>query len=256
MIKINSPRGLGDAIHVRAIVLHLFSLGENVTVFTRWPDVFADLDGLIILPVEEAGAHRETFSARTCFQCLVPSVRELSQFRGACLQVGIYDPIDLDIRWRARNAALLQKTLQEAGGRPVLLFQPLKRAGNADEEERRPDRGAFRRLVANHPGHFKIKVGHPDFAEDDAGLAADLDLFGRTSISEAIDLATIADVICAEPSFLGILAQAFDKRFTCIFSARALRSGVKKVAGVTPTRIFHRPDLCTAVYDEDLNAAG
>lgn len=250
MIKINSPRGLGDAIHVRAIVLHLLSLGETVMVFTRWPDVFADIKGLTVLPAERVSEHRDAFGARVCFQCLIPSVRELSQFRSACLQSGILDPIALDIRWRVRSPALLYKTRQKANGRPVLLFQPLKRAGNVDEEERRPDPGAFRRLVAGFDGHFKIKIGHPDFAEDDAGLATDLDLFGRTSISEAIDLATLADAICAEPSFLGIVAQAFDKPFSCLFSTRALTSDVKKVAGATPTRIFHRPDLCTAVYDE------
>lgn len=44
MIRLNAPKGLGDAIHVRAVVIHLLRQGELVTVFTRWPEVFADLD--------------------------------------------------------------------------------------------------------------------------------------------------------------------------------------------------------------------
>lgn len=248
MIHLNSPRGLGDAIHVRAIVLYLLAQGESVTVFTRWPEVFDDLD-VTLLPAEEASRHRDLFSARACFQCMVPSVRVLSQFRNACLQAGVYDPIELSIDWIVKNKALLEDVRHKAD-RPILIFQPLKFAGNPDEEARRPNDDAFRALIAGYGDYFRVKVGHPQFAKDDDALPCDLDLFGKTTVTDAIDIITIADLVCSEPSFLGVLAQAFDKRLVCMFSRRGLRSSVKRVAGVTPQRVFHKTHLTTAVYDE------
>lgn len=248
MIRINSPRGLGDAIHLRAIVRHLLSIGHEVTVFTRWPEMFGDLP-VTVHAADEAIEYRDLISARACFQCRVPQVREMSQFANACLQAGIDQPIDLDIGWAVRNAPLLKDITGRAAGRPILVFQPLKHVSNSNEELLRPDNDAFRALIGSHRDHFKVRVGHPRFVDDDHALPGDLDLVGKTSVTDAIDLVTICDLVCCEPSFLGIAAQAFDKKVICLFSSRALRSTVIKVAGVTPARVFHKPHLSTAVYD-------
>lgn len=247
MIWLNSPKGLGDAIHVRAVVLHLLKQGEEITVFTLWPDVFDNLP-VSVRPADEAKQHLDLTSARACVQCMVPHIRGLSQFRNVCLQAGILEPIDLDIEWSARNSPLLDGVLSKAD-RPILIFQPLKRVNNEEDELRRPNVDAFDRLIAGHEDHFTVRIGHPQFVED-MPIACDLDLFGKLSVTDAIDLVTIADLVCSEPSYLGILAQAFDKKLECLFSARGLRSKVKSVAGATPERLFHKKQKTTAIYDE------
>lgn len=243
MIHINAPRGLGDALHLRAIVLHLLSKGEDVTVFTQWPEVFSDVD-VQTLPPDEAVKYPDLFSARACFQCLLPQVRKLSQFRNACLQAGVFEPIELNIQWNVRNSALID----EIKGKRVLAYQPLKRAKNANDALLRPDRGVLRRLVSERSDCFRVRVGHPEYAEDD-DIVCELDLFGKTTISDVIDLVSVCELTISEPSFLSILAQCFDKRFVCLFSRTASQSSVKKVAGVTPERILEKPHLATVVYD-------
>jgi hypothetical protein len=247
MININSPRGLGDALHLRAIVIHLLETGKEVSVFTQWPDVFSDLD-VAVQPAEEAVNRPDLFSARACFQCQLPYVRALSQFRNACLQAGVFDAIELNIRWTVRNQTLLDKVKSKAAGKPILIYQPLKRVKNASDGLLRPDRSALRKIVNDRSEFFRVRIGHPDYAEDDE-IERDLDLFGKTTVSDVIDLASICEMTVSEPSFVSVLAQCFDKRFVCLFSSLALQSAVKKVAGVTPQRILEKPHLATVVYD-------
>lgn len=248
MIRLNAPKGLGDAIHVRAVVIHLLRQGELVTVFTRWPEVFADLD-ISVRPADEARQYDDVTSARACLQCIVPYIRNLSLFRNVCLQAGIIDVVDPNIGWTVRNRALVDvvKTLAD---RPILIFQSLKIVANEEDKQRRPDGEAFRRLINGHREHFKVKLGHSQFVQDDADLACDLDLFDKLTVTDAIDLVKIADVVCSEPSYLTILGQAFSTKVECLFSVRGLRSNIKSVAGITPERLFHNKHRATAFYDE------
>lgn len=248
MIRLNAPKGLGDAIHVRAVVIHLLRQGELVTVFTRWPEVFADLD-ISVRPANEARQYDDVTSARACLQCIVPYIRNLSLFRNVCLQAGIIDAINLDIDWKVKNRALVDE-VDALAQRPILIFQPLKTVANEEDEQRRPNSEVFRRLINGHREHFKVKVGNCQFVDDDAALACDLDLFGKLTVTDAIDMVKIADVVCSEPSYLTILGQAFSTKVECLFSVRGLRSNIKSVAGITPERLFHNKHRATAFYDE------
>lgn len=248
MLRINAPRGLGDAIHVRAVCLHLLSKGENLCVFTRWPEVFSGL-AIDVRAEDEQAGHRDLRSVRACFQCQIPYIRDLSQFRNACMQAGVFEPIELNIGWKIRNSALLKGIMRHAGRRPIMCYQPLKVANNADDDERRPSPDVFRRMVNDCADYFRIRLGHPKFTPSDETLECELDLLGKVSVADAIDVVTAASLVCSEASYLGILAQAFKKKFTCLFARRGLESTSLRVAGVTPQRIFHAPELCTAVID-------
>lgn len=248
VIKINAPRGLGDAIHVRAIVVHLLKRNETIEVITKWEDVFADLP-IKVLPYSKWTEDEDLAHATACLFCQVPFVKALSQFQNACLQAGIIETVPLDIAWKVKNRSLLNK-IRSSTAKPILIYQAPKIPKNNEMRQWTPRIEAFQDFIEKHDDHYRILVGHKDFTIDNPNLPFELSLIGETSVTDVIDLATISDLIFCEPSYLGILAQAFNKNLVCMFSARAARSNLKRVRGVTPERIFHKKENATAIYDE------
>lgn len=240
------PKGLGDAIYLRAIVLHFLEIGKPVTVYTFWPDVFSGLPVEVKSAVGVSGDPGEGLKLRGafyCLQCNAPAMRVLTQFQMMCLQAGVETPIALRADWKVRNRTLVDSVREQARGKPVLLYQAPKRATKPYQFP--PDSGEFQKFLLND-AHFRVKVGHPNYGDDE--FPSDRNLFGLCSVSDLFDLASVADLCYAEPSYLPILAQAMDRRFVCMFSRKALESDFAKVAGVRPERLFHKPHLGKAIY--------
>lgn len=251
MITLNAPTGLGDAIYVRAIVLHLLAKGERVTVLSRWPAVFSDLPVTVNSErqMDVRAPESDVRHVTACLHCQIPAIMALDKFSLACLQAGIVEPVALKMDWKPRNPVLLSRIAADAAGRDIVLYQPLRRAGNLAEQTLRPMADAYRGLIAERQGSFRIRVGHPNFTED-VDMPCELDLIGRIAVEDALDIATVADEIIGENCYLPVVAQALGKPFVCMFSKRGLSSPFNKVRGVTPERSFHPPHLGRAVFDE------
>lgn len=244
MFKLNAGKGLGDAIYLRATARHLVSLGEEVEVYTVWPEVFADMP-VMIRSVAEIVDNGDLRHVAPC-NCRIPQVEALDQFANATARAGVPDaPLRID--WTVRNPALVDRVRRQAAGRPILLYQPVKRAKNPQQAALRPMREAFNRYVAERT-EFRVKLGHAAWVEEDNEVACEMDLFGHTSVADVFDIATAANVIFAEPCYLAVLAQAMDKELICMFSRRALSSENVRVSSVTPQRFLHKP--AQAVFDE------
>lgn len=239
------PKGLGDAIYLRAIALHFLEIGKQVTVFTFWPDVFSDLPVQALTAAGVTGEPGEGTKLKQSFYCLhcqAPAMRVLTQFQMMCLQAGVEVPIELRADWKVRNQGLVDSVIAQAKGRPILLYQPVRRVQKPYDLP--PESAEFLKHLDD--SYFRVKVGHPNYSDGDG--PCERNLFGACSVSDLFDLASVADLCYAEPSYLPILAQALDRRFVCMFSRRALASDFAKVAGVRPERLFHKPHLGTAVY--------
>lgn len=251
MIKLNSPKGLGDAIYLRAIVLHLLARGETVKIFTPWGEVFSDLP-VIIAAADEFSDDDDLHHAMACLHCRVPAIMSLGRFRLTCLQARITEPVDLKIDWKVRNAALVSHVRNQANGRAILLYQPQKISKNSDQELTRPRRDSFDHQVGNLDSFFRIKIGGPTFVSD-TGLPCELDLFGKTSVSDVFDIATTSNLIFGEAScFLPSLAEALDKPFVCMFSRRAMEAvSRKRVWSMRPEFLIHKNSLATVVFDDE-----
>lgn len=249
MIELNASKGLGDAIHMRAIALHLLRRGEQVTVFTGWAEVFGDLP-VIVKPLSARTGDEDLRHAKPCLHCRIEAVTHLDAFAMACLQAGIEEPVDLLMDWRIRNINLVQRVRQEADGRPVLLFQPLKKASNVNQALARPHREAFAAFVAGRADHFRVKIGRPQDLQPDGHPPCDLDLTGKTSVPDVFDLGMACDAAFGESCFVLVMAEAMSKPFTWMFSRRGIESGRTHVQNIRPGRVFHKRHLATAVYDE------
>lgn len=250
MIHVSAAKGLGDAIYLRAIVLQMLDRGDEVTVHTTWPDVFLGLPVKLKAQRDEIpGA--DWHLATACLRCRLQITQSLDQFRMAAMQAGLENPGAPELRWKVTDLAWLEGIKRASGGRPIMLYQPLKRSHNEVGRLLRPDVGAFAARVSSFRDEFyRIKVGHPDFLEDDPRLECEMNLFGKTSVAPLIDLATIAEQIFCEVSALLGLAQCLRKRVVCMFSRKASESPYHYPRNVNPLRMFALPDLAQAVYDE------
>lgn len=245
MIGIRAPNGLGDAVHLRAAVLHLLASGEQVKVFTSFPVVFADL------PVEIAAlGEGDTFDGlRHFYHKLGVGAADVDNFTGSCRRADIVEPVALRAEWTVKNSALLDSIRDAAKGRSIFVYQTRKAAKNSAQRLLCPDRESYNGFIAEHHDHFRIKLGQPPYCEDDRSAPCELDLFGKTSISDAFDIATIGDLFFGESCFVPMIGEAMDRRYAIMFTRRALNSE-DRVRHMTPGRLFHKKHLATAVYDE------
>jgi len=249
MIEIKASKGLGDALYLRAIALHLLERGEAVTIFTLWPEAFHGV-AATVKGLDQLTGAEDLELAAYCVFCRNPALERQDQFTRACLQVGIREPVALRLDWKVRNPALVERIKAQAGGRPILVYQPNKKANNPEQALLRPRSEAFNAHLAAQRECFRVKVGTHHALDRDEGAPCDLDLFDRTSVSDVIDIATAADRFFGETCWLLVAAEALDKPFTCMFSRRGLASPRRRVCNVTPALVFHKPHLTTAVFDE------
>lgn len=248
MFELDGSRGLGDALYVRAVALYLLERGEKLAIFTQWPDVFTDL-AVTVRPLTAYTGREDLHHVVSCLHCRVCPVKVMDKFTLSCRQAGIEDDVPLRVDWRPRNPALVERIRRKAGGRPVLLYQPPKIAGSDEQREQEPSREAFCRVIDHYAGtHYRVKTGHGKYVHGYG--ACEMDLFGKLTVTDALDLCTVADLSFSTPSFLGIMAEAQDKPHLCMFTRRAAVSPYVRARNLTPARFFHKPELGTAIYDE------
>lgn len=244
MIQLNGPNGLGDAIYVRAVALHLLDRGESLTIYTRHPDVFADLP-VIVKPIEERTGEirRVSYSFRN------EDSGDVGQFAMCCEAAGIREPVDLTLRWTVRNKTLLEKIKADAAGRKIFIYQPLKTQLNPSfiPYAIRPD--AFKAFVNKHRDYYRIKLGHPPTVVDDPDLECELDMYGKGFVFDTFDICTIGDLFFGEGCFIITIAEALDKPFVCMLSRRGAEDG--GWIGRMQSGQFNKKHLGTSVYDED-----
>lgn len=240
-LKLHAPKGLGDAVYLRAVARHLVLRGHRVEVATPWPGIFDDLPVFVRRHSEGSGEFRHVAMC----SCRIAHVQAMDHFTNACRRAGIDEQVDLEIGWRVRNTALVERVKRRAGDRPILIYQPIKIARNDDQRALRPSPDALYGEI--DPEMFRVKLGHPSFVNDCPEAPCDLSLFGETSATDLFDLATVADRIVSEVCYLIPLAQALRKPLTAVFSKKAMESPNIRISMLNPRRLLHRPELARVV---------
>lgn len=241
MYELVAAKGLGDAIYLRALALHLLERGKVVTVFTRWPDVFADMP--VKIEADRTG-YEDIRHCAYCLHCRLPEVRVETMFGMACRQAGVSEPVALRLGWAPRS-----RPPRRLKGR-LLVYQPPKVVNGVEQGLLQPDRAAFRRYITSRTDCIRVKVGAELGEHGD--MPAEVDLVDQTTIPELFDLASAADEFFGEPCALITIAQALDKPAVCMFSAKAKDAKQARVRNLTPARFFHKPELATAIYDAEV----
>lgn len=248
MIDLLGPRGLGDALLVRVVAMEWLRRGEQVRVFTQWADLFRDLAVEIATGTPYRDGQADVYGCAACMNCRRQEMAPLSVFTRSCHQCGLYEPVELDLKWQVTDPTPFGKIRRRAAGRPILIYQPPKIANGEEQALYTPPAADFIRWLDDHADHYRIKVGHPSAAQEFRGAPCELDLFGKTTVLELIDLATIGDLFFSQVCFIPTLAESLDKRSACMFTRRQLSAKSNKVRNLTPEAFLHKRHLHEVVY--------
>lgn len=246
MIDLIGPRGLGDAIFVRAVAMRWLELGQPVTVFTLWPEVFDGIDVTVKNPTERTG-DENIHHCVGCSHCRLPDVLPVSMFRRICHQSGLFEPFDFKIDWKVKSPDMVNKIKRRSNGRKILIYQPPKVANGFEQELFNPSPEDFIQYLEDHSDFYRIKVGHPLTAHEFIDAPCELDLFGKTSVSDVFDIATICDLFFSQVCYLVTLGEAMDKKVACMFTRRQLEANAVRIRQLTPPVFIHKHHLAEVI---------
>lgn len=248
MKSIRGGTGLGDALYVQAVARHIIrTRDERLRVCTDWPDVFKPLgDKVSIAPFTRNGiTYLAHYSQRK-------PLAHTDQFEDCCQAAGITEPVDFRLDWVLEDHALVERV--HAHGKPVVLVQlPRAPMGRTDGfgAELLPDCRRIQSAIDMIGDRAtKVLIGHGKALFTFSGI--DIDLSGKTSVSQVLDLASVASGFLGYVSFFVPLAESFNKHGLFVWSRRGLKSGHPYVQNITPAKILHRPSS-RAVIDDCLN---
>lgn len=233
--SIRAGMGLGDSLYLQSVARHLVARGERLSVCSTWPEVF------LPLPVQVEPFRR--LGVDICAHYTMrKSKPETTQFQDCCIQAGIREPVALQLDWGAPTNPELVDRLRQYG-KPIVCVQlPRAPMGRTDGfgKSLLPDCRVIQRLIDGLRGRallVQIGAGAPLF--NFTGI--DVDLANKTTVSEMLDVASVADAFLGYCSFLVPLAESFSRPALFVWSSRGLRDGQNYIRQITPKKILHKP---------------
>lgn len=244
MVTLSAPKGLGDAILLRCVVLHY--LPKPVKVYTMWPEVFTGLD-VNCRPREEVMLEDHDKLLAANYPLHLEGDRDKNFWQLACMNSGL-PPSEMDMKWEVTNGHIRNELREKAQGKPILVYQPPKLVKNSLHAMLYPRLSAFNKVLEEKTDHFRIRIGHPRFVQK--GGLFDLDRFGEIPIPETFDICEAADVLYGAYSFINMIAEGMNKKYISMFTRRAAKSSNPRFNQAIPDRLFLRKENATAVWDE------
>ena len=218
--RIRGGSGLGDAIYLRPIVEHFLRAGERVQVCSNYPDVFCGLD----IQVETFNRNNIDVLAHYTAGKLTAG---MNQWQDICASAKVSVPLSFE--WTVRNLALVDGLRAEAAGRPIIVVHagrvPMARTDGFGKELL-PERAAVDAVLEELADCLIVQIGKDG---QQYTLKTEVDLSGRTSITDIFDLAVSVDGFVGQCSFIIPLAEAFDKPLLVVWAA----------AGMSPARHYY-----------------
>lgn len=246
MKAIRAGMGLGDALYLQSVVRHLALKGQRLEVRTEWPDVFRPLNGSVSLaPFSRAGA---PIVAHYTSRKGVPGT---TQFQDSCMNAGIRESVEMKLDWKVQNTALVERVRQAAELKPIVLVQLMRPPMNRRDRfgaSLLPNAAVMQSCVDRlRLRAFTVLVGSGVCVHPLKNV--DLDLSNQTSVSDLLDVSSIASAFFGYVSFFVPLAESFGKPAFFVWSHRGLDDAVAYVRNITPEKVLHRKDLCRFVVD-------
>jgi len=244
VISIRSGKGIGDNLYLQSIARHLVDKGERLEVCTDWPDIFRPIAKEIAI-----SPFRRINVARVAHYTTRKKVMETDQFQDCCLTAGVREAVDLRLDWKPSNGNLLDLLLSP--GKPVVVVQmPREPFGRSDGYgmELLPDCSTIQRVIdAIGSDALIVQVGSGKALYGFRGI--EVDLAGKTSVSDLLDVASVASGFVGYCSFLVPLAESFSAPALLVWSRRGLNSRDEYIRTITPKKILHRASS-RAVFDD------
>lgn len=244
-LSVRCGMGLGDALYLQAVARHLVLNGIRPEVCNNWPEVFIPLaDKIVLSPFRRDNikmiAHYST-------RRRAPGT---TQFQDCLVQAGIREQVELKIDWVPINQRLIARAV--APGLPVVLVAlPRAPMGRKDGFglELLPNCQVLQSAIDQLRGRatvIQVGAGVPLYHF----TGVDIDLANKTSVSDLLDLAWVADGFLGYISFLIPLAESFAKPALLVWARAGLTSTKHEVLRhFSPKKILHRPTSKFVVDD-------
>lgn len=243
MSTIRAGKGLGDSLYLQGVVRHMIEQGRGVTPCSNWPEVFGQLP-VKVIPFTRQGvdicAH---YTTRKAYQ-------GTSQWQDCCINAGLGADVDFRIDWKPTSVSL------KRDDRPLILISlPRLPMGREDGFGRSllPDCSVIQRCIDRIKPHVRIvQVGAGEPLYRFRGI--DDDLANRTSITDLLNVSSLADGFLGYCSWLVPLAESFNRPALFVWSRKGLHDRHAFIRQIIPGKVLHRSSS-GHVFDDAGNIA-
>lgn len=231
MKRIRGGSGLGDSIYIRPIAEYFISIGEQVVVCSDYADIFkgsgAKVEGFRRDRVDVVAHYVNGKSDQTT-----------NQWQDICKSAKVSAPMHFE--WDLQNNTLVKDLQEKADGRPIILVHggrvPMGRTDGFGMELL-PNKKVFNDVLSEFDDCFLVLVGK---GEQSYKLNVDIDLNGKTSVSDIFDIAKISRAVVGQCSFAIPLAECLGKPLLAIWSSAAANSNHAYIKTITPKKILSK----------------
>lgn len=243
-----APAGFGDSIYNIAIVNELRKQFPEIIVRTRHPSFFSGMHG--VFPVQWT-KHGEDIAIHYSGRKQCPETNQWQDLLFACNL-----PIDIEFRieWKVINKGLVERMKAASEGKKIcIVAAPHTVFGRRDGygAELTPKWNGFQAIIdAFKHMVFFVQVGLTREVTNLTGVG--MDLIGKVSDTDTLDLAISADFVLGQHGYAIPLAEAFAKPLFVIYSRRGLDSHDPYIKFSTPQKTNTRETSHHAVDDEPI----
>lgn len=245
-VSVRAGMGLGDSLYLQSVARHFIENGQKVLACSEWPEVFRPLGDAVIV-----GHFTRSGVDKVAHYTMRKGTQGTSQFEDCCIQAGIKEKVDLRLDWKRADSSLVE--LAKSGGKLVVAVAlPRNPMGRVDGFGAKllPDCGVIQRLILELQGKAKIiQIGKGLPLYKFEGI--DLDLANKTTVSELLDVASVADAFLGYCSYLIPLAESFKKPGLFVWSSKGLKDAKSFVRQIMPKKIIHRETSRYVIDDWD-----
>lgn len=232
MKRVRGGAGLGDALYMRPIVEHLIAQGEQVTVCTKYAEVFHGVACTV------APFTRERIDVLAHYT-MGKANKDTTQWRDILDSAKVDPSLPLRFEWTVLNQALIDRLREQAAGKPLIVLhggkEPLDRTDKFGIQLL-PEKAAFDTVLGELKDCFVVQIGKaPQVYE----LPADLTLNGSTTVTDLLDIAKTCDGWVAQCSFAVPMAECFDKPALFVWASSGMvHNRHPYIQQITPRKIL------------------
>ena len=240
-MNIRGCMGLGDSLYSRRVCEYYIKEGHQITMETRYPDIFSDLD-------MKTSSNRQFNSDVNCSYITRKKYKNTSQYEDVLYFAKITEPWPLIMtrEWEA-DGGFAADLLSQIDSRICLVADLYKSSGVRNRMTLVPDVDGYNKIIsALNKEYTTVMIGNgPAMAE-----GCEYDLRGKTSITDLMALAQKASFCLTQVGALLPICESFGTRVVSILSRGYRYSGESFINSITPKKVICG-DSSRCYYDDD-----
>jgi hypothetical protein len=250
--KIKCASGFGDSLYMYPIVKYLIESGqeESIIVMTDYADIYKCASFKDKLSFVK---HSKDMAQYKISYCGNKYKLGTSQFQDVCLAAGVPTHTDFTIDWKIRNTELINNIRKLSSNKKKVCFisAPFKPFGRVDEfgKELTINYKRMDDLIArNKDDYFFIQVckNIPEYQLNNI----DLNLAGKTSISDVLDIMSISDRSMGQIGHILPLSEVFDTKCLLFFSRKGLQCENRFISSIKYEKVVHKKCIVNYCVDD------